>query len=244
MFSAAEGYLSLYTAVCLQIETLNSFTPLQFHLLSILSTICTNTPSHVTLVSSQQAYVCVLLCARGWWMRVCEWQNLKWSPAPQKRVLPVGSFHLEKRGVRCHNGTHTKHMYTHSWWVDFQVKCHAEAAAAVLPQRDEKSFDFTVIQEEIPRTTVWYHHPSGLETISSSARLSGMLLQPFVKKEPLKPGIRSSDEAAKNGTKWRTIHRRSSRSFLKYSCSNLSVDTLVTLSANQPTLHRMLEIWI
>lgn len=139
---------------------------------------------------------------------------------------------------------HTKHMYTHSWWVDFQVNCHAEAAAAVLPQRAEKSFDFTVIQEEIPRTTVWYHQPSGLETISSSARLSGMLLQPFVKKEPLKPGIRSSDEAAKNGTKWRTIHRRSSRSFLKYSCSNLSVDTLVTLSANQPTLHRMLEIWI
>lgn len=64
MFSAAEGYLSLYTAVCLQIETLNSFTPLQFHLLSILSTICTNTPSHLTLVSSQQAYVCVCVCVR------------------------------------------------------------------------------------------------------------------------------------------------------------------------------------
>lgn len=64
MFSAAEGYLSLYTAVCLQIETLNSFTPLQFHLLSILSTICTNTPSHVTLVSSQQAYVCACVCVR------------------------------------------------------------------------------------------------------------------------------------------------------------------------------------
>lgn len=243
MFSAAEGYLSLYTAVCLQIETLNSFTPLQFHLLSILSTICTNTPSHLTLVSSQQACVCVRLCARGWWMRVCEWQNLKWSPAPQKRVLPVGSFHLEKRGVRCHNGTHTQNTCTriHDEWI----------SRWSATQKQQSSLS----ELRNPLISLWFRRkfPELLFDIITraawkpSAHLPdclGCYSNPLWKKEPLKPGIRSSDEAAKNGTKWRTIHRRSSRSFLKYSCSNLSVDTLVTLSANQPTLHRMLEIWI
>lgn len=73
-------------------------------------------PSYSSFIT---AGVCVRLCARGWWMRVCEWQNLKWSPAPQKRVLPVGSFHLEKRGVRCHNGTHTQNTCTriHDEWI-------------------------------------------------------------------------------------------------------------------------------
>lgn len=75
-------------------------------------------PSYSSFITAGVC-VCVRLCAPGWWMRVCEWQNLKWSPAPQKRVLPVGSFHLEKRGVRCHNGTHTQNTCTriHDEWI-------------------------------------------------------------------------------------------------------------------------------